>query len=300
MYTVTATQLNLRSTPEAKTDLSNRIAVLPNGQKVDKLEEFSNVWWKVSTFLQGQEFIGYVSSSYLSQDTKAQTANKVTEVHLSKNNSNSKRNSKFALAFPLGEASMPSRDSSNKVNSIKTILDWLNVEQSLRYRAGGGSTYCNIYAYDFCFLNGVYLPRVWWTTGAILRLSNNENVPVLYGDTVLERNANSLFDWFVNWSNRFGWERVNTFSALQERANLGEICILVAKRRDLNRSGHIVAVVPEDDIRKAKRDSNGAVIVPLQSQAGASNNKYFSGNKWWAARENNLPKFSDFALFAHS
>ncbi len=39
-------------------------------------------------------------------------------------------------------------------------------------------------------------------------------------------------------------------------------------------SGHIVAVVLESDDEKAKRDSDGLVTSPVQSQAGVTNFRY--------------------------
>ncbi len=303
MYTVTASQLNLRSTPEAQANLRNWITTLPNGQKVEKLADSTIAdWWQVSTILQGTEFVGFVNSNYLSATPSLVILNRVAEVHLSKTNANSKRSSKAAMAYPLGELAMPNRDIANastKVSSIKDIMDWLDVENSLRYKPGSGYTYCNIYAHDFCYLNGVYIPRVWWTQQAIIQLSNGNEVPVLYGQTVNEKNANSLLDWLKEWGQSFGWERVNTMSAIQQRANEGNICILVAKRRDTNRSGHIVAVVPETANNKAKRNGNGVVTVPLQSQAGAVNKKYSTSNQWWLAKENNVSKFSEFVMFSH-
>jgi hypothetical protein len=42
----------------------------------------------------------------------------------------------------------------------------------------------------------------------------------------------------------------------------------------LNKSGHVVVVVPETETEKAFR-VNGKVIYPLQSQAGMNNYNYF-------------------------
>ncbi|MCZ6644595.1 MAG: hypothetical protein O7F71_23735 [Gammaproteobacteria bacterium] len=69
---------------------------------------------------------------------------------------------------------------------------------------------------------------------------------------------------------------------LQAAANNGEACLIVAKRRDTNRPGHIVAVVPEHDGASAARDSADNVQRPLQSQAGRNNHRFSSGsNTWW-------------------
>ena len=304
MYTVTASQLNLRSTPEPLANLRNWITTLPNGQEVEKLAESTvSGWWQVSTILQGTEFVGFVNSNYLSATPTLVTLNSVSEVHLSKTNPSSKRGSKAAMAYPLGEPTKPNRDISNastKVSSIKNIIDWLDVENSIRYKPGNGFTYCNIYAHDFCFLNGVYIPRVWWTEQAIIQLTNGNDVPILYGQTVTEKNANSLLDWLKQWGQTFGWERVNTMSGLQQKANDGQICLLVAKRRDTNRSGHIVAIVPENTTQKAKRNASGVVTVPLQSQAGATNFKYSCSSQWWLTKESGVSKFSEFVMFSHA
>jgi hypothetical protein len=50
----------------------------------------------------------------------------------------------------------------------------------------------------------------------------------------------------------------------------------------MNRPGHIQIIAPESGSDKAKRNSKGEVVQPLQSQAGAKNFKYgFLGNNWW-------------------
>jgi hypothetical protein len=48
----------------------------------------------------------------------------------------------------------------------------------------------------------------------------------------------------------------------------------LCQRFILNKSGHVVVVVPETETEKAFR-VNGKVIYPLQSQAGMNNYNYF-------------------------
>jgi hypothetical protein len=104
-----------------------------------------------------------------------------------------------------------------------------------------------------------------------------ENVEPFYEKTIDEQRANDLFRWLSDFGPRFGWRQTGTLTKLQEAANLGGIGIIVARRKIDGRSGHIVAVVPETNDQKAKRDSDGSVTAPLQSQAGVTNFRYRAG-----------------------
>jgi len=77
-------------------------------------------------------------------------------------------------------------------------------------------------------------------------------------------------------------------------ANDGQVSIIVAQRTDLNRSGHICAVVPESAEYKAKRDKQGKIVSPLQSQAGATN-FLFGGRVWWTGTQ-----FRKFSFWIHA
>lgn len=159
------------------------------------------------------------------------------------------------------------------------VIAWLNVERSARYRPIATATYCNIYAYDYATLMGAYLPRVWWTENALARLKNGEEVGVQYGASVVEMNANALYDWFNRWGATFGWQEVNA-TAAQANANAGKCVIGVAARIPRGSSGHIVAVAPEGELYGKAEQVNGVVLTPLQSQAGRTNFKYKTVN-WW-------------------
>ena len=162
----------------------------------------------------------------------------------------------------------------------KCRLDSENVGH-LRYRPTG-PTYCNIYAYDFCTLAGVYLPRVWWTSRAIERLRAGEKVEPAYLATVDEMRANALYRWLSDYGADYGWRQTGTLSKLQDVANAGGIGIICARNTVEGRSGHIVMVVPETDTHRAGRDASGSVTAPLQSQAGRRNFKYgVSRPNWW-------------------
>jgi hypothetical protein len=92
---------------------------------------------------------------------------------------------------------------------------------------------------------------------------------------------------------RFGWRRTFDLDTLQAAANAGGVAIIVARRADANRSGHITVVVPETASRRAER-SGGDLTVPLQSQAGAKNFRYGTAGPWWLAT-----KFSKYGLWVH-
>ncbi len=214
-------------------------------------------------------------------------AQSVQPVHLRENRADITRRFDGGRAFPLGEPGRPRRtsdDAGERVTQLRAIIDYLDSASPghLRYKPRGSTTFCNIYAYDLCTLAGAYLPRVWWTDAAIMRMARGETVPVRYGETVRELNANALHDWLEDHGPAFGWVREIDLTTLQAAANAGEVCLIVAKRRDLNQSGHITAVVPEHEDFVARRDAAGGVIRPVESQAGVSNFRYAVNDRaWW-------------------
>lgn len=295
-YSVTASMLNLRSTP-TKQDSSNIIGKIQFQHSVELIEKTTPDWWKVVVI--GTPLKGYVSAKYLAilaDDSTVYT--EIKEANFSPDPKAS-LDSKMYMHKPIGDSSIPYRDLStpdSKKNSIHQLINKLNVASSIRYKRTDTNTFCNIYAYDYCYFCRAYIPRVWWNMSAIKKLLKEEPVEIIYGNTVNELNANALHDWFLDWGDDFGWERFYSVNDLQERINqTGGVGIICVKRKDTNRSGHIVAVVPENDSHKAYRQ-NGIVIYPLQSQAGAQNFNYFSEGKkdWWHS-----DNFSSFVFFYH-
>jgi len=198
--------------------------------------------------------------------------------HLSRS-SKVARDMKSGRAFPLNEDAMVRGDGSPE--SIHKIVDYLDVEKSDRYKRTKTSTYCNIYAHDFAYLMGKFLPRVFWTSDAI----KNKKWSVKYGDTVRELNANSLYEWFDDYGLNYGWSKVDSEGDAQEFANAGKCVIMVAANKNRRRSGHIVVVVPESEtIPIHALIQNGVITCPAQSQAGGTNRKYFA-RKWWGNME---------------
>jgi len=205
-----------------------------------------------------------------------------------------------ADAFSLNEPDQPGRtgtDAATLRAEIATIIDWLAVDTPAhkRYQPGSGRTYCNIYAHDFCHLAGVYLPRVWWSQAAIADLARGRIVSPRYGETIDEQRANDLFRWLRDWGERFGWRRTQSLTDLQLAADSGGIGLIVARRKEDGRSGHIVVIVPESPAHAARWGA-GAVTAPLQSQAGSVNFQYGAGKTdWW--RDD---RFAEFAFWVHA
>jgi hypothetical protein len=305
---ITTDWLNLRKEPVIpQIKKSNVIGILPPETVVEELSgQTSNNWLHVKTFLVSKPAEGYVSTSFLKPTDRTLLKSEISAqsvippVHLPiKNGKVIRRSETNTRAYHLNEPGMKqfhfgeTPNAAAIIGHIHEVIDWIDVEHSARYAPNSVSTYCNIYAYDVVFCCGLYIPRVWWNETAFLILNQQRTPDVIYGETVTELNANALTDWFEKYGQIFGWQRVLDIDTLQEEVNKGTLGIIVAQRINLNRSGHIVAVVPETNGQKAQRDSANKLISPLQSQAGVVNKKYFSGNNWWA----NPNKFRKFGFW---
>lgn len=294
--------LNLRSQPRQTS--TNILAVLPQGHQVEKLAEAVDpFWWQVRTTVGGTEVEGFVAGAMLAPAGGAAApaplpAIQIPPAHLAEDRPSVKRATTGGWAYPLGEPGRPPRASGNPASraaALIAIVDWLDVESGihLRYRRSGTVTYCNVYAADYCYLAGAYLPRVWWNGAALLRLGAGEDVQASYGATVEELTANRLFDWLRHFGPTFGWTRVFDLDQVQAAANSGEICIACAQRAELSRPGHITAVVPEAAANTAARTAD-RVTAPLQSEAGWGNHRYAS-RRWWVD-----PKFREVGFWRNA
>lgn len=200
---------------------------------------------------------------------------------------------------PLADLSIPFRDLTNpdsKKESIGRLIDKLDVETNLRYQRTVEDTYCNVYAYDYCYFCKVYLPTVWWTDEAIKKILQGQEEKAIFEQSVDRIYSSAIHDWFLQWGASFGWERMHSVDEIQNKVNAnGGIGIICAKRKEKGLSGHIVPVVPETDSHKAYRE-NGIVIYPLQSQAGKLNYNYFAEVRkdWW-----NDELYSSYVLYYH-
>jgi predicted chitinase len=305
-HRITATGLNFRTSPEVpRVKSKNQIGVLGQGKEVIKMRDADNPGWvQIRILFKGVLREGFVSGQYLEPLPGAAPARPTEAVtppsprsrpavfiippsHMQENRGDITRARDGGRAYPLGEPDRPGRTANapdQKREELLTIVRYLDSQNPAhkRYQPKSGTTFCNIYAYDYCYLAGVFLPRTWWTGPALRRIRDGEEVRVKYGETVREINANMLHDWFEDYGADFGWRNEVDLDSLQEAANEGEVCIIVAQRKDVNRSGHIVAVVPEHAAVRAKRNSAGEVLQPVESQAGARNFRFnVSTSHWW-------------------
>jgi predicted chitinase len=310
-HCVKASQLTLRSAPVVAE--RTKLALLNQGKAVQVLGAASEPGWaRVRVSLSGLVREGVVADRYLEPLPRTRTRGRglvsaarvaqpaLPTAHMPQDRPDITRRRDGGRAYPLGESDRPARrgrSAESLAQSVSAILAYLDVANPahLRYQARGGATYCNIYAADFAWLCGVYLPRVWWTDRALLGLRGGEQVAVEYGRTVRELNANALYDWLEDFGPAFGWQRELDLTALQAAANVGEVCVIVARRLDLNRSGHITAVVPETDEARAVRSAQEEVLRPLESQAGTRNVLCAPpSSAWW---QNS--RFQAFAFWRH-
>ncbi len=308
-HRVKATQLTLRSAPVVAE--RTRVALLNQGKEVQVLGAASEPGWvRVRVSLSGLLREGVVAERFLEALPRPRSRGAsmapvpalpvLSAAHMAQDRPDIRRDRDGGRAYPLGEPGRPARSgrsAESLAQSVTAIIDYLDVANPahLRYQPRGGTTYCNIYATDFAYLCGAYLPRVWWTDRALLRLREGEKLAVEYGRTVRELNANALHDWLEDFGPAFGWQREVELTALQVAANAGEVCVIVARRVDLNRPGHITAVVPETGDAKAVRNAQDEVVRPLESQAGTRNVlRGTPASAWWQGS-----RFQAFAFWRH-
>jgi hypothetical protein len=307
-----AGMLRLRSAPAISAPTTaNVIGHLPDGHLVRAVGgKETKGFREVETNLAGAHLRGFAAAKHLQPATgnieaalpaAAPPTEGLVAVYMPRKAGVITKRSEVAGPHSLNEPNQPGRKGTTPDElrtELAAIIDWLDVAKKAfkRYRPHEGLTFCNIYAHDYCYLAGVYLPRVWWTQKAIEVIAKGEKVGPLYGDTIDEIRANGLFRWLRDFGSRFGWRQTGTLSELQQEANQGAISLIVARRKEDGRSGHIVMVVAETQEHRARRDGAGEVIAPLQSQAGATNFSYGTSTlNWWKD-----DRFAESAFWLHS
>ena len=278
---VRETPLRLRREPRIDADdpNANVITRLPDGHRVRAVTNKKvNGFLEVETSLLGAHHHGFASAQHLklisgeasllvATPAPAPPSSGVMLVLMPRKPGTVTKRISPASAHSLNEPNQPGRRGTTADDlraELAVIIDWLAVDTPahVRYQPHDGLTFCNIYAHDYCHLAGVYLPRVWWTPGAIETLAQGQSVQPLLGRTIDEQRANDLFRWLRDFGLRFGWRQTGMLSKLQLEVNQGAIGLLVARRREDGRSGHIVMVVPETDDHRARRNAAGEVIAP--------------------------------------
>jgi hypothetical protein len=306
--------LRVRSEPRLSTPrTANVIAQLPDGHPVRAVTgQPVRGFMEIETSFDGALIRGFASEEFLVASpgtseipvvvpSPTPPASGIVAVTMPRRSGTVTKRTAPAGAHSLNEDNMPVRTGTTAAElraSLATIIDFLAVDKAShkRYQPGAGKTFCNIYAHDYCLLANVYLPRVWWTAGAIEKLSQGQKVEPLISNTIFEMRANDLFRWLRDFGPRFGWRQAANPSELQQEANQGAVALIVARRKLEGRSGHIVAVAPETGEHAAKRNSAGVVTHPLQSQAGESNFRHgISTLNWWQHE-----RFAESAFWLHA
>jgi predicted chitinase len=297
-HRVSPPKLNLRRTPGVAA--SNLIASLAQGTPVEVLDTAGMAGWTgVRVVLNGVLRQGFVSAEFLEPlprargaralepTTAAAPVETIPPAYLPRELAEVSRTHSGRRAFPLGEASRPrlsAKTPEARAKQLLAMIAWLDCEnrEHQRYQPRQGTNYCTTYAADHCYLAGAYLPQVWWTRTALMQMARGQEVEVSYDHSVRELSANALYDWFNDQGTGFGWHQEVNLISLQEAANAGEVCVIVARNRDINRPGHVTLVVPEHPDYVARRDASGDVLRPVESQAGSRNRRFaVPRSAWW-------------------
>lgn len=308
-HRVKATQLNLRSHPVVAPGTWR--ASLDQGTAVMQVAgPDAGGWMLAQVILHGTLRQGYLAGWHLEPvpqrrgrplaGSPAPVSPMLPVAQLAADNPQAVRAGDGARAWPLSEQGRPQRTAERldtRVGQLLDIVHWLGVDEPghSRYRPRGSTAFGEVYACDYGFLAGVYLPRVWWTGRALLGMTEGAQAPVLYGDTVRELNVNLLHDWLGDFGPDFGWQHVLDLDTLQASANAGAVCLMVARHRDLNRAGRISLVVPEHGELRARRSRSGELLRPVESVAGTVNHRFsVARTRWWLH-----PRYLSFQFWVH-
>ena len=290
----------------------NVIGHLPDGHPVRAVTGTAvNGFMEVETSLFGALLRGFVSEALLKRAPRGTTIpveapaaeppkTGIIAVTMPRRPGTVTKRADLAGAHSLNEPGQPGRKGvtpQDLVAELAKIVDWLAVDDPghKRYQPRSGLTFCNIYAHDYCHLAGVFLPRVWWTQRAVTDLALGKTVQPLIENTITEVRANNLFRWLREFGADFGWRQTGTPNKLQDAANQGAVGLIIARRKQDGRSGHVTMVVPETGGHLARRNAAGEVTAPLQSQAGTVNFRFGTGKaNWWLGDQ-----FAESAFWIH-
>jgi hypothetical protein len=306
--------LRLRSEPrKSAPSTANVKANLPDGHPVRAITGTPiGDFMEVETSLMGALLRGFAATEFLVRNESAEPIPVVVAsprppqrgfiaAHVTPPAGKIVKRRSIAGAHSLNETGRPSRtgrDPDTLRRELAAIIDWLACDDPnhLRFKPRDGLTFCNIYAHDYCDLAGIYLPRVWWSEAALIRIAQGQAIQPLIGNTVREMRADDIFFWLRDFGPHFGWRQTGTASKLQLEVNQGAVGLIIAERKQNGRSGHVVMVVPETILHNAKRNAAAEVTAPLQSQAGVVNFRYGTSKvDWWKDE-----KFSDAAFWLHA
>lgn len=134
---------------------------------------------------------------------------------------------------PWKSITIPSSKLPPGIVKQRAALNELDVENSPRYKAAGGKTYCNIFVQDWLDALGV---------------------PPSHTEGGRELSANDTVDWLAGVKGaETGWIVADRKTAVDAAAR-GHV-VLVAYRNHTGHSGHIAIVLPEGTIAQAGRSN---------------------------------------------
>ena len=152
----------------------------------------------------------------------------------------------FKNVPPWKSITIPAESLPYGAHKQRQIIKELDVENSPRYKPGGGKTYCNIFVSDFLDAMGL---------------------PPTHVEGGVELNANAMIEWLASPKGAStGWIEADRETAL-DAAERGHVVLVTYFNHNVNpitkklRPGHIAIVLPEGTIAQAgKKNFVGGTI----------------------------------------
>ena len=136
----------------------------------------------------------------------------------------------FKNVPPWKSITIPAESLPYGAHKQRQIIKELDVENSPRYKPGGGKTYCNIFVSDFLDAMGL---------------------PPTHVEGGVELSANAMIEWLASPKGAgTGWIEADRETALGA-AERGHVVLITYFQHARGRSGHIAIVLPEGTIAQA-------------------------------------------------
>lgn len=166
--------------------------------------------------------------------------------------------------YALYEPDMPK--GKGLPEDLLTINEFLNPENSKRY--GGKKTFTHVFAYDFCYLAGCYIPNLWPSGGDLT-------------EPLTRMNARTMWDWFIDCGMHFGWQEVETEIQAQDLANVGHLVTIIGSAKTWESPGCMTIVMPSTG-GKFERHNLASKDIPHQARAGKIHIRtdWYKSNTW--------------------
>lgn len=168
------------------------------------------------------------------------------------------------------------------IENLVSLIDWMDIERSKRWlpytdENGKLRTFCDEASEDFLDqLFGPYkLPyaaSVWWTPQSLELIRLGDCPKILWPTTVKSNGARGLHDWLHDWSETYGWQVFESEEDFYTWLNTEGPRVGV-----ISTPTHVSVALPD----KVNPTIKPKDFVPLQTQAGGTNKKYFRSNSWY-------------------